>query len=250
MRTLVIPYFEDNLAHLIQDGPDTLLIDAGDSEELLHALKDQGIALTHLLLTHHHWDHIDGVRKVMNLYPGLKLYHPPFANDLNEEGTTVHEGDKIPFGSGHVSIMATPFHTRTSICYLYQGHIYTGDSLFVSGCGRMFEGRPKELFRAMERFRSLPPEMLCHIGHDYATINLRFAKMVEPKNPHLNSWTEQVKRIHETEGKLANTTIGQELKTNPFLRIHEPDLIHYLDPDRVMTPVDRIGRLRELRNQF
>lgn len=250
MQVQAVPYGEDNFSFLLfaPGGSQVAAFDCGEALPLLQALQTKGLSLTHLCLTHHHHDHVGGTGELLAAFPQARLWHPEFNLSHAPQGNKVFEGEQIPFGEGAIQVMATPYHTRTSVCYRYQGHLFAGDSLFVSGCGRLFEGRPKDLHRALERFVSLPESTLVHVGHDYALANLAFAAQVEPGNPHLAEWRAEVNRIRAAEGWLSQTTIGQEKKTNPFFRVHLPELATLLGKE--LSLIERLGALRELRNRF
>ncbi len=245
---LPIPYNNENFAYYITSSDPNLgiLIDCG-SPQVSDYIYSKGLKVSHLLITHHHWDHVDGIDDFMMHFPETKLYHPPFVPTFKSEGEIITDGDKLEIGEHTFRIMATPYHTRTSICYQLEDHLFVADSLFICSCGRMFEGRPKELHRAMQRFISLPDETTLHVGHDYAKVNVAFAKSVEPNNKEIDLLKT---RLEPNYGSISSTTVGQEKKTNPFFRVHTKELSKLLDPDGTKTEIEKIGLLRKIRNDF
>ncbi|MDX2470704.1 MAG: MBL fold metallo-hydrolase, partial [SAR324 cluster bacterium] len=230
-QILPIPYNNENFAYYIpsQDPNLGILIDCG-SYQVTNQIEALGLKVSHLLITHHHWDHVDGIDDFMANFPDVKLYHPSFVPTFKAVGEIITDGELIEIGEHTFKVMATPYHTRTSICYQLKEHLFVADSLFICSCGRMFEGRPKELHRAMQRFISFPDETIVHMGHDYAKVNIAFAKSVEPSNIEIDKLRE---KLEPQFGSISATTVGQEKKTNPFFRVQTPELSKLLDPDGI-----------------
>ena len=242
---------KDNFSyHISSENPDLgVLIDCG-TPQVTDKIKELGLPVSHLLITHHHYDHVDGIDYFLESFPDVDLYTPPITNQFTKEATIVTEADKITVGDQIFRVLATPYHTRTSVCYQLEKHLFVADSLFVCSCGRMFEGRPKELHRAMQRFMAMADDTLLHVGHDYAAVNIAFARSVEPTNPDLDLLEKKVAEITTKIGFYCTTTLGQEKKTNPFLRIETPELSKFLDPQAELNQIEKIGKLRELRDRF
>lgn len=212
----------DNYGVLIHDpkSGDTASIDAPDANAVETALKKKGWKLTHILVTHHHFDHTQGIAELKSKY-GCHVIGPEEKGSkitsLDEQKT---QGDTIIFGGETVDIIATPGHTLDMINFYFKesGVVFTGDTLFALGCGRIFEGDANMMWNSLSKLAELPPETVVYCGHEYTQANATFSLTIEPNNQAL------VKRAHEIDQLRANgeptipTTIAKELATNVFLR--------------------------------
>lgn len=212
----------DNYGVLIHDpkSGDTASIDAPDANAVETALKKKGWKLTHILVTHHHFDHTQGIAELKSKY-GCHVIGPEEKGSkitsLDEQKT---QGDTIIFGGETVDIIATPGHTLDMINFYFKesGVVFTGDTLFALGCGRIFEGDANMMWNSLSKLAELPPETVVYCGHEYTQANATFSLTIEPDNQAL------VKRAHEIDQLRANgeptipTTIAKELATNVFLR--------------------------------
>lgn len=212
----------DNYGVLIHDpkSGDTASIDAPDANAVETALKKKGWKLTHILVTHHHFDHTQGIAELKSKY-GCHVIGPEEKGSkitsLDEQKT---QGDTIIFGGETVDIIATPGHTLDMINFYFKesGVVFTGDTLFALGCGRIFEGDANMMWNSLSKLAELPPETVVYCGHEYTQANATFSLTIEPNNQAL------VKRAHEIDELRANgeptipTTIAKELATNVFLR--------------------------------
>lgn len=151
-------------------------------------------------------------------------------------------------------MLHTPGHTRGAVCYLVEGRLLTGDTLFAAGCGRLFEGDAPTMYRSLhERIAPLPPATRVYCGHEYTEKNLDFAWTVEPDSPALEQRIEHVRRLRGQGQPSVPFTLQDELQTSPFLRCDSPGIIATLSEHhdlRDRSPLGVFTRLRQLRNSF
>jgi hydroxyacylglutathione hydrolase len=225
----IIPALSDNYIYLFPYGSEAFVIDPGDAPPVLEVLDKLGIKLAAILNTHHHMDHVGGNQELKRK-TGCDVLGP---NDYRIPcmDRFVKEGETLEFGPVRIQVMATPGHTKSHVSYYMsawddknQGMVWTGDTLFLGGCGRLFEGRPEIMWNSLCRLAALPEEVLVYCGHEYAVINYSFASMIEPGNrvvkEKLAGYTEMRKAGKET----VPSTIAQEKMTNPFLRSGTPEM--------------------------
>jgi hydroxyacylglutathione hydrolase len=212
----------DNYGVLIHDTStgQTASIDAPDGAEIGRQLKKRGWRLTHILTTHHHGDHVEGNTALRAEY-GCEIIGPASEADRIPDMTrSVSGGDSFNWAGHDVHVLACPGHTKGHIAYHIPSAqvILAGDTLFSLGCGRVFEGSMNEMFGAVSQFASLPPETRLYCGHEYTQSNARFALSVEPGNENLRQRAAEVDQLRASGRMTCPTTIGLELRTNPFLR--------------------------------
>ncbi len=229
-----IPAFDDNYIWCIHDGRSALVVDPGDADPVLAYLNDQKLTLTGILITHHHADHTGGVLNLLqNLGTHIPVYGP--AGD-NIPGRTIvaKQDDKIEIATPRVSLVVyeVPGHTLSHIAYfanmqanVVEPMLFCGDTLFASGCGRLFEGTPTQMTESLAKFASLPKNTLVYCTHEYTLSNIRFALAVEPNNLNLLSWAEKAQALRALNLPTLPTTIGQELQVNPFMRCDQAEVI-------------------------
>ncbi len=244
----------DNFGVLLHDEETgaTASIDAPDGERIAEELARTGWTLTHILLTHHHADHVQGVGALKARYPGVCVIGPrKDAHRIADLDVLVGEGDRVEVGAARALVLETPGHTNGHIAYHFSDDeiAFVGDTLFSLGCGRVFEGTMETLHETLERLAELPPETKVYCGHEYTQANAVFALTVDPQNPLLAS---RAREVDELRGKglfTLPTTIALECATNPFLRTQDPDVRRAMgmedaDADAVFT------RMRERKNVF
>lgn len=223
---ITIAALGDNLIYLYQYGQrESLVVDPGDSLSVLRAMKEHDLALGAILITHHHWDHTAGTaelkRKTGCTAIGADRGRTP---DIDE---VVEDGQVLTLGDAEIQVLATPGHTRTSVCYYVQpagnnegGILFTGDTLFVGGCGRLLECDARSMWESLQRLARLPDDTLVYCGHDYTLENYEFALSIEPGNTLVRQRLDEVRR----GGPAVPSTMSQERGTNPFLRADTPEL--------------------------
>lgn len=225
-------YNSDNYGVLIHsaDTNETAAVDAGDADSLLAILAERGWGLTHLLITHHHGDHTAGLRRVKQ-ETGCRVLGP-IQRSAHIEGLDEHldDADTFEFGAQKVSVLFTPGHTTDMINFYFpqSNLIFTGDTLFALGCGRVFEGTMEMMWQSLSKFRSLPAETQIYCGHEYTLANANFAVSVDPNNDALLSRVENVKKLRDQGLPTVPSLLGDELLTNPFLRPDDPAIRAHL----------------------
>lgn len=225
VKIATVPCLSDNYAYLLHDTQTeaTALVDAPEAEPVREALDRYGWRLTHILLTHHHHDHIEGVA---DLRGGAQVIGAKAdAGRLPALDLALAPGEAFHFSGHEVHIIDTPGHTLGHIAYHIPALklLFPGDTLFAMGCGRVFEGSMEQMWASLERLAELPPETSVYFGHEYTAANARFAVEAEPDNPDLKARAEEVFALADKGEHTTPTTIARELKTNPFLRAGSAD---------------------------
>jgi len=250
----VIPYQvqrgkADNWMYLVVDDStkEAAVVDAWDAEQMVERVKENGVKVTTLISTHHHMDHSGGNQEFLSALPGLKAYGG--SNKSPGTNTVVGDGDTFKIGQGiDVRCLAVPCHTRDSIYWFVedkstnQRGVFTGDTLFIAGCGRFFEGTPQEMHAALSRLYELPDDTLVYNGHEYTKTNAKFGLTIEPDNEALKGLLARAEKEYCTTGK---STIGDEKTWNVFMRLNTP---HAKKATGETDPVKVMGKLRELKN--
>jgi len=245
---------QDNCGLLLRDEATGAVasVDAPDGEAIAAEAKRLGWILTHVLLTHHHLDHVEGVPALRKAFPGLKVVGARAdAGRLPRLDLAVAEGDEAALGESVARVIATPGHTTGHLAYhfLEDEAVFVGDTLFSLGCGRIFEGTPSIMYASLQKLAELPDETRVYCGHEYTQANGRFAVTVDPANPMLQERIEEVARLR-AEGRFTlPTTIARERATNPFLRCENDEVQAALGMSGA-DPVRVFAKMREAKNAF
>lgn len=223
---VTIPCLADNYAFLIHDAAsgDTALVDAPEPAPILDELDRRGWTLTHVLLTHHHWDHVDGLAGILEKHPAKVVGATADAERLPPLDISVSEGDTVTIGGEAVQIIDVSGHTMGHIAFYFpdSGIVFTADSLMALGCGRLFEGPPEVMFDSLAKLAALPADTIVCSGHEYTESNAKFAITVDPDNAALKSRMEQIRADRAKGIPTVPSRLSDELATNPFLRGHDP----------------------------
>ncbi len=240
----IIPCLDDNYAVLIHDPVTdaTAVVDVPDPTPVLAVLEREGWNLTHILVTHHHQDHVQGIAPLKAQYGAIVVGPKAEAAHIPGLDVPVVDGDPVAVGSLVGRVLETPGHTAGECSYLFEGErlLFTGDTLFTLGCGRPFECDPPVLWASLQRLKALPGDLSVYSGHEYTLANGRFALSVDPDNAALKA------KIAEAEAKRAKgeptipSPMSDEVAANPFLRADDPGLAAGLglagaDPAAVFT---------------
>jgi hydroxyacylglutathione hydrolase len=257
LSVLTVPAFNDNYLWLIHDGANAAVVDPGDAQPILAALKAHGLTLTTILLTHHHADHTGGVPALLQHY-AVPVYGP--RNDgIATVTRPLSEGDTVdvPGLDLRLAVLEVPGHTLGHIAYVRsdgEPWLFCGDTLFAGGCGRLFEGTPAQMANSLNKLAALPADTKVFCAHEYTLSNLRFASAVDPGNAALQA------RVAADTAKRARgvptvpSTVGVERETNPFLRYAEPQIAAQLVAAGKLqggeAPVAVFAALRQWKNTF
>lgn len=217
----IIPVLKDNYAYLLEaKNGDTAVVDPGEADPVIEVLESRGLKLNYILNTHHHGDHIAGNDALQGKY-GAKLVGPANEQDrIDGIDIPVHDGDVFSFGGDDIKAIETPGHTTGGVCYYFPRTeiVFTGDTLFSLGCGRLFEGTAEEMWNTMEKLAALPDDTKVYCGHEYTLANGEFCLTVEPENAELQKRLEEARALRDKNEPTLPSTIGLEKKTNVFLR--------------------------------
>lgn len=260
MTVKKIPALKDNFMYLVvcNETKNAAIVDPVEPDRVLEVAKEAGVSLNKVLTTHHHWDHAGGNADMWKRYqadPSLGKLSIYGGNDERIDNLTnpVGQDDTLEIGNLKVRCISTPCHTTSHICYYIETPedkvVFTGDTLFLAGCGRFFEGTPQQMYDALiTKLSALPDDTKVYCGHEYALNNLRFANTVEPDNADITQLLTVAKEA-DLEGRRAMvpSTIGQEKRTNVFMRVAEPAVQKFVGKS---TPLETMQALRAAKDKF
>jgi hydroxyacylglutathione hydrolase len=226
LELVTVPCLSDNYAFLVHNSQtnETVLIDAPESAPIQAALDARGWVLTDIVLTHHHPDHIDGVDALRGA--ARVIGAKADVHRLPDLDLAVTEGDDLTLCSARAQVFDVSGHTLGHIAiYLPEpGYAFTADSLMALGCGRLFEGTPALMWESLQKLRALPDDTLVCSGHEYTESNARFALDLDPTNTALISRGMQITSARAANKPTVPSLLGDEKRTNPFLRADDPVL--------------------------
>lgn len=247
----IVPCLKDNYAYLIRDAAAGLcaVVDPSEPEPVKAALARRGLKLTHVLNTHHHWDHTGGNLALKEAF-GAEVVGPGKDRErIAGIDSGVDETTNWRFGARDVRVLEIPAHTKAHIAFVFDDAAFTGDTLFAMGCGRLFEGTPAMMWTSLSKLARLPDATRVYCGHEYTMNNGRFALTLEPKNAAL---AERMRTVEATRAKNQPTipsTIGLEKATNPFLRPSSPEIRRTLKMENA-DDVSVFGEMRKRKDSF
>lgn len=272
MKVTPIRALQDNYMYLLVDETtrQAAAVDPVNASAMAAAVHDQGVDLKAILTTHHHYDHAHGNADMLGMFPDLTIY----GGDSRVQALTksVNHGDMIKIGALNIECLATPCHTKGHICY-YVTHdselnnsqvsntdssvatsngeervVFTGDTLFIAGCGRFFEGSSEQMDHNLnEILGSLPPNTRVYCGHEYTVNNLKFALSVEPQNTDIKSKLSWAQNKVAKREPTVPSTISEEKKINPFMRLKKPQVKKYTGEN---DELEVMAVLRQRKNEF
>lgn len=261
MRIQPIALNDDNYGYLIeaQNTANAIFVDISNQpDQIIDILRKKQLELKYVLTTHRHWDHQGGNNAIRNAFPNVHI----LGSDIDGiEGCTRYVKDNETFEMDGINIkcLFTPYHTMGHMSYFMEDGdtraCFTGDALFVGGCGKFFEGTAEDCYSSLYQILAkLPLDTSIYCGHEYTLNNYRFAISVDGENKKLLAANERAIQLRQQGLPTVPSTIGDELATNPFLRVHTKAIkasiaASFADQDMNDT-VSLLGRLREMKNSF
>jgi hydroxyacylglutathione hydrolase len=251
IRQLLV--LKDNYVYLLHDAASgaTAVVDPSVADPVLAALKETGWRLSHILNTHHHWDHTGG-NAALKAATGALVVGPLADRErIPDIDVALGEGEHYAVGSEVAEIFDVPGHTRGHIAFWFPTSraLFCGDTLFTLGCGRMFEGTAAQMWRSLSKLRALPAETRVFCGHEYTQANARFALTVEPGNRALVERAKAVDAMRSQGRPTVPATLGEEVATNPFLRADRRELQEAAGLVG-RDPVEVFGEIRHRKDVF
>jgi len=245
-----VPCLGDNYAYVVapSGGRQALVVDASEAAPVKAALEEAGLELGAILTTHHHHDHVGGNDALARATPGLAIYGA--GGGRRVAGQTHDVAHEVAFQVAGLAV--TPFHvpghTADAMAYLIEDALFTGDTLFVGGCGRLFEGTAAQMHHALSTvLGKLPDETRVYCGHEYTVQNLRFAASVEPDNAAVAAKLEWAMEQTEQGKPTVPSTLGEERQTNPFLRVAVPAVAQRYGQG---SPAEVFAAIRQAKDRF
>ncbi len=228
-----------------------VIIDPGQAQPVIDVIKRNNLTLVAILITHHHWDHTQGVSDLVRLF-NIPVYGPcsiPCVSHPVKERTVI-ELDQL---NCSLRVIEIPGHTLDHIAYLTHQAVFCGDTLFTAGCGRVFEGTSAQMYHSLQKLARLPASTQIYCGHEYTEANLRFAKILEPENSEIQKRILYVHNRRKDQNPTVPAPLSLELKTNPFLRCEKKsvlDAIYRRLGHHITDPIDIFTEIRSWKDHF
>lgn len=253
LQIVTVPCLKDNYAFLLHDSGtgETAVIDVPEAAPIRAELSARGWSLGHILITHHHADHIGGVDELRKATDARVIGARDDAARLPDLDLAVAEGETFEFAGHEVRVFDVSGHTVGHIAFHVPdaGAVFTADSLMALGCGRLFEGTPEQMWRSLSKLAALPPDTIVCSGHEYTAANARFARTIEPDNAALAARSDRIDAARAAGRPTVPSTLADELATNPFLRAGLQEVKSAIDMTDA-ADVDVFAEIRRRKDSF
>ncbi|MGH8171888.1 MAG: hydroxyacylglutathione hydrolase [Rhodanobacteraceae bacterium] len=249
LRILAVPALSDNYVWLLADASGAaIVVDPGEAKPVQAALDREGLYLAGVLLTHHHPDHIGGTRALIAAQD-IPVY-APHDERIAVATVRVADGERVTLAEPELDfrVIEIPGHTRSHVAFYGHGVVFSGDTLFSVGCGRMFEGTPAQMLASLDRLAALPGDTLVCCGHEYTLANCAFAQTVDPDNAALAQRAAQARAQRERGSPTLPVSLAEERACNPFLRVDSEAIVAALP--HADGRVERFAELRRRKDEF
>ena len=256
MHVTIVPCLTDNYAYVLlaPGSKRAVVVDPSEAAPVERALSQLGVTLGAILATHHHGDHVGGNAELVERFPGIQVFghisdrgRIPAQTDFVEHGARV-DVEGLSFRALHI-----PGHTLGAVAYYGEGAVFTGDTLFAGGCGRLFEGTPAQMYQSLNvTLSALPEDTRVYCGHEYTASNLRFAARLEPDNAAITAKSARVAEQRARGEATVPSTLAEEKATNPFMRVNSPAIIESVSSSLSgdHSPAAILGAVRAAKDRF
>eukprot|EP01121_Diplochlamys_sp_Union-15-3_P006651 TRINITY_DN17159_c0_g1_i1.p1 TRINITY_DN17159_c0_g1~~TRINITY_DN17159_c0_g1_i1.p1 ORF type:complete len:259 (-),score=51.84 TRINITY_DN17159_c0_g1_i1:6-782(-) len=258
MKVVQVPVLSDNYSYLVIDekSKKAAAVDPAEADKVIQAAEKLGVRITTVLTTHHHWDHSGGNEDIVSKLKDLSVLGGD--DRIPKLTKKVKHGDEITLESLKIKVFFTPCHTSGHVLYFIEADggdqhpaLFSGDTLFIGGCGRFFEGTAKQMHYALlDVVANLPKQTEVYCGHEYTVKNLQFAMTVEPDNPDLKAKLEWAKKQREKGESTVPSTVEEELRFNPFMRVNQPSIKKNLGLPEDADAIQVMASLRAAKDKF
>lgn len=253
IEIIPIPILRDNYVWIVihKESRQALIIDPGEAQAVIDYVEDNNLTPSAILITHHHWDHTNGLQGLVDRYdvpvfgsecsPNQLITHQVSGNN------TVQINEFFP----EYKVISIPGHTLDHVAYYAGDVLFCGDTLFAAGCGRVFEGTAEQLYSSLQALAALPSDTKIYCAHEYTLSNLRFAEAVEPNNSDIKMRIKKVKLMRDQHLPTLPSILSEEMLTNPFLRCHISSVMRSAEQQTgyaLKNPVEVFSALREWKN--
>lgn len=258
MKIVPIPVLMDNYAYLIVDEAtnEAAVVDPSEAKPVAAAVRREGVNFTTIINTHHHWDHVGGNKELVQEFPNLRVYGHKRDRDRTPCITNlVDEGDTVKIGTLEGHFLFIPCHTSGHVAVYFPSEkaVFTGDTLFIAGCGRLFEGTAADMHNNMVKLMALPDDTRVYCGHEYTEKNLQFALTLEPNNARAKAKLQWARETREKKLPTVPSTVAEEKEINPFVRVNSSELQENIKkhfPTLTPDPVAVLEKTRFLKDNF
>jgi hydroxyacylglutathione hydrolase len=255
MRVVPVACLNDNYAYLvIASGGDAAVVDASEAQPVRDAVKREGVRLVSIWTTHHHHDHVGGNEELARELPLEVAGHVSDRGRIPAQTKDVDTGDTVRVGEIEARCIHIPGHTLGAVAYFVDAPgarvVFTGDTLFCAGCGRLFEGTPAQMHSSLAKLARQPGDTRVMCGHEYTESNLRFAAHVEPGNVDVVRARERAAALRSRGEPAIGTTLDDERRCNPFLRADSPAIRASLGVPKGADDVTAFAAIRTAKDTF
>jgi hydroxyacylglutathione hydrolase len=257
MRIEPIACLSDNYAYLVvcEQTGETAIVDASEAEPVSRALSLGKARPKAIWSTHHHWDHVGGNEELARRYDAEVFGYVSDKGRLPAQTRFLESGERFSLGRLEVEVHHIPGHTLGAVAYWVKdangaAAVFTGDTLFIAGCGRLFEGTPAQMHASLSWLAALDPATQVYCGHEYTESNLRFARSLEPSNKDVVIAQERAKASRAEGRPTVPSSIDQERRTNPFLRTASAEIRKAVGVSADADDVTTFAAIRAAKDNF
>ena len=253
MKIEIIPCLNDNYSYLIHDeiSNTVAIVDPSEFIPCDTIISKNYKNLDFILNTHHHYDHVGGNEELKKKYNSKVLGFENDKNRIPQIDTVLKDNQEFKIGTLNFTTIFIPGHTRGHVAFYFKKErvVFSGDTLFSLGCGRVFEGTYKQMFQSLNKLKNLPGETKVYCGHEYTFKNLEFCLKFNPNNDFLKKKKDDIKLSLKNKKPTIPSTIADEIKANIFFRVNDPDVKKAINLEN-SPDIEIFTKLRDLKDNF